>query len=185
MAPEKITPNTDNKSEQKKPSPIKQIFLVLLLLIFLAALFYFFTQRFQCNKAPTPTTTQTVPVVNPPHVPPITAELKNFIESTKLNFVAEKTTLTPQTEKTLDALAGRLNGQNLRLQITGHTLGPRALNQKISEERAAIVKSALVARGVDAKNIETKGVADSESIADNNTPAGRAQNRRVSFKGLE
>ena len=41
--------------------------------------------------------------------------------------------------------------ENVSLRVTGHTcsLGPKSLNQLISEKRAQLVKEALVARGID------------------------------------
>ncbi len=117
----------------------------------------------------------------------VPTDLKNFVEKTQLIFIAEKTDLTPTTVKKLDALAARLKGENLRLQLTGHTcsLGPKELNQKISEKRASVAKAALVARGVPAASIETRGIADSETIGDQKTVAGRVASRRVTFKVLQ
>jgi len=65
--------------------------------------------------------------------------------------------------------------------IVGHTdsVGTDAYNQKLSEKRAAIVKSMLVERGVDASRLATAGKGESAPIATNITKEGRAENRRI------
>jgi len=42
----------------------------------------------------------------------------------------------------------------------------------------------LISKGVAKDRLEYKGYACNQPIADNNTPEGRAQNRRVEFKVL-
>lgn len=65
--------------------------------------------------------------------------------------------------------------------VTGHTdnRGGESLNQKLSEDRAQAVASTLIADGVGASRITTRGVGAAQPVADNSTPEGRAQNRRV------
>ena len=52
-------------------------------------------------------------------------------------------------------------------------------NQKLSENRADAVRSFLIAQGVSPNNISSTGYGESNPVADNNTSAGRAKNRRV------
>jgi OmpA-OmpF porin, OOP family len=72
----------------------------------------------------------------------------------------------------------------VKLEVSGHTdnRGKKALNQKLSENRAAAVKAWLVKHGVAADRISTAGYADTQPIADNKTNAGRASNRRVEVR---
>ena len=65
--------------------------------------------------------------------------------------------------------------------IIGHTdsVGKEGYNQKLSEKRAAIVKSMLVDRGVEASRLSTSGMGETQPIATNKTKAGRAENRRI------
>lgn len=118
---------------------------------------------------------------------PVDAELQAYVSKTSLRFIAEKTALSPASEKALDELAARLKSAGGRLQVTGHTcsLGPKSINQTISEKRALVVKEALVARGVAADRIETVGAADTQPVGNNKTVEGRVANRRVSFKLMQ
>lgn len=67
------------------------------------------------------------------------------------------------------------------LDVHGHTdsTGSHAYNQKLSERRAKSVKAYLVKKGIDAGRIETKGLGETQPVADNKTKAGRTKNRRV------
>lgn len=67
------------------------------------------------------------------------------------------------------------------VMIYGHTdnTGSDAINQPLSENRANAVKSYLVAQGVDVKRLTTQGMGSTSPVAPNDTPEGRAQNRRV------
>ncbi|TAF94305.1 MAG: OmpA family protein, partial [Bacteroidetes bacterium] len=67
------------------------------------------------------------------------------------------------------------------LDIEGHTdnTGSKALNQRLSQQRAETVKRYLTELGVDAKRMTAKGFGDAQPIADNASAEGRQQNRRV------
>ena len=69
------------------------------------------------------------------------------------------------------------------LRIEGHTDsdGKADANQALSEKRALSVARWLVGRGVDCKRLIPVGFGQSKPIADNNTPDGKAQNRRTAF----
>lgn len=185
----------------KSGSAFKEIFFALLILLAIAALFYFIVYKSGCitpKGAETSPAITTAPIVPPSAATPESAKaqekpaavnpaLKEFVEKTKLAFYAEKTTLTPASSKALDALAAKIKNEKIKIQITGHTcsLGPKALNQEISTKRAQAVKDALTARGVNAESLEARGVADSETIGDNKTQPGRIANRRVTLKVLD
>jgi outer membrane protein OmpA-like peptidoglycan-associated protein len=68
-----------------------------------------------------------------------------------------------------------------RAQLRGHTdaTGQAAANLRLSGERAAAVRDALIELGVPADRLSAEGVGAAEPIADNATTAGRSQNRRV------
>jgi outer membrane protein OmpA-like peptidoglycan-associated protein len=75
----------------------------------------------------------------------------------------------------------------IKLMIIGHTDadGPGDTNLELSQKRAAAVKNALVTvYGIEDNRLQTEGKGESEPIADNSSPDGKAQNRRVVFKKI-
>lgn len=83
---------------------------------------------------------------------------------------------------TIDAVAKLMSEHpDARVMIEGYTddRGGNALNQRLSEQRARSVQAALTERGVDASRIEVAGRGSAQPVASNDTPDGRAQNRRV------
>jgi outer membrane protein OmpA-like peptidoglycan-associated protein len=72
----------------------------------------------------------------------------------------------------------------MKLAIDGHTdnVGKDELNQKLSDNRAASVRTYLVSKGVDESRITSAGHGETMPIADNKTAAGRTKNRRVELK---
>lgn len=67
------------------------------------------------------------------------------------------------------------------VDVEGHTdsTGSRDYNQDLSERRALSVARYLGAQGVDERRFSVRGYADTEPVASNASPEGRAQNRRV------
>ncbi len=65
--------------------------------------------------------------------------------------------------------------------VEGHTdnVGTREYNQQLSEARAQIVAEALEARGVKASRVTVHGFAFDRPVASNDSPEGRARNRRT------
>lgn len=99
-----------------------------------------------------------------------------------INFDVDKATLRSDA-KPVVAEIDKLLAANpaLKLSIEGHTdnSGTAAHNRELSSARAASVRDALVALGIDASRLSSKGFGQDKPIADNGTEAGRAQNRRV------
>jgi outer membrane protein OmpA-like peptidoglycan-associated protein len=84
----------------------------------------------------------------------------------------------------LDALVRYLkNTLNAQILIEGHTdnTGTSAQNSLLSLQRANAIANYLQQKGITANRIQSKGLESSMPIADNNTAAGRAKNRRTSF----
>jgi outer membrane protein OmpA-like peptidoglycan-associated protein len=67
------------------------------------------------------------------------------------------------------------------IAVSGHTdsTGASDFNQKLSEQRARSVANYLKSRDIVAERFEIVGFGEDYPIADNSTPEGRAQNRRV------
>jgi OOP family OmpA-OmpF porin len=85
---------------------------------------------------------------------------------------------------TLKMILGLLQGDaKLRFAVEGHTddQGGKAINQPLSERRAAAVVAWLVGKGIGAERLTAKGHGDSKPIDKNTSAEGRANNRRVEF----
>lgn len=69
----------------------------------------------------------------------------------------------------------------IKVTITGHTdnVGSAASNMRLSQNRANNIKKMLVEKGIPADRITTVGKGETEPIESNNTPEGRAKNRRI------
>jgi outer membrane protein OmpA-like peptidoglycan-associated protein len=108
-------------------------------------------------------------------------ELKLAIPS-DVSFDVGHSVIKPNFSPILDQFAqGLRNNPNAEVRIVGHTdnTGTDAINDPLSIQRAAATRDYLVARGVSATAFKIDGRGAHEPIADNSTPAGRAQNRRV------
>lgn len=97
-------------------------------------------------------------------------------------FDTGSATLKANVFPVLDALASEMTAAaQLRIKSVGHTdnTGDAQLNQRLSVNRANSVLSYLASRGITAERMSSEGRGFNDPIADNGTPAGRAQNRRV------
>jgi len=76
------------------------------------------------------------------------------------------------------------NTPSAKIEVTGHAdiTGPEPFNRTLGLERAGFVKSFLVSAGINAEQIVTSSMGSSEPAAPNNTPEGRAANRRTEIK---
>ena len=104
--------------------------------------------------------------------------------TTGIRFDSGESTIRPESAGTLKQIFNMMQEHpDLKFSIEGHTdnVGDADFNQKLSEERAAAVKTRLVEMGIDAGRMETKGWGENNPIDNNNTPEGRANNRRVEF----
>lgn len=99
-----------------------------------------------------------------------------------VHFDTGSATLRPDSAAALQNVLALINKMpNSKWIISGHTdnQGTAALNQKLSQDRAASVIAWLGTHGVDAKRLAPQGFGPSRPVADNGTEAGRALNRRV------
>jgi outer membrane protein OmpA-like peptidoglycan-associated protein len=103
----------------------------------------------------------------------------------KIRFKTGSAEVDKKSDPLLDQIAAAMkaNPQVKKVRVEGHTddVGGSDLNQRLSEERAASVKSSLESRGVDDDRLDSKGYGESRPTAPNRTAAGRAKNRRVEF----
>jgi len=97
-------------------------------------------------------------------------------------FDFDKTDLKADAKTNIAKLVENLNSNpNTDILVIGHTdnKGTDSYNQGLSERRAKSVKSYAVSQGLAGRRIKTEGKSFHEPIADNDTEAGRAENRRV------
>jgi outer membrane protein OmpA-like peptidoglycan-associated protein len=97
-------------------------------------------------------------------------------------FDFNKYTLKPGTREKLAKVSGILLAYpGLKIQLEGHTdsIGSDEYNMTLSQERADAVRSYLVSQGVAADTVTAVGLGKADPVADNSTPTGRQQNRRV------
>lgn len=109
--------------------------------------------------------------------------LDKLLSGKVVEFATGSAALTPQWTATVDQVAQSMVGNNIKLQITGHTdsHGNAEANLVLSRERAESIKAALVAKGVSADRITTAGFGPDRPVAPNDTPEGRQRNRRIEF----
>ncbi|MGJ7613147.1 MULTISPECIES: OmpA family protein [unclassified Variovorax] len=108
-------------------------------------------------------------------------ELKLQIPS-DVSFDVGRANIKSNFAPVLDQFANGLrNNPNAEVRIIGHTdsTGSDAINNPLSVDRAASTRDYLVTRGVNSAAFRIEGRGSREPIADNNSDAGRAQNRRV------
>ena len=97
-------------------------------------------------------------------------------------FPTGKYTLNPQAQADLSRFAVSLKeNPGTNVQIYGFTdnTGSLAVNQRLSGQRADAVMSYLANSGVSPTRLSAEGIPMADYVASNDTPAGRAQNRRV------
>lgn len=98
-------------------------------------------------------------------------------------FASGKSKLLPAASSRLRQVADALvaGDPDSTFVVEGHTdsTGSPDRNQRLSEDRARAVRDFLVSRGVPADRIEAQGMGSTQPVADNSTPEGRANNRRV------
>jgi outer membrane protein OmpA-like peptidoglycan-associated protein len=100
-------------------------------------------------------------------------------------FNSGKSSFQKQTMPVLQAITAILKEYpTAKFSLEGHTdnTGSDALNQTLSEERAAAVKNFLVENGIDASRLSSKGFGESAPVDSNKTAKGKANNRRVEVK---
>jgi OmpA-OmpF porin, OOP family len=99
-----------------------------------------------------------------------------------IEFATGKADLLPAADGPLQQMLILMkNNAGLKLRVEGHTdnVGARAMNQRLSEQRAAAVVAWLVSHGVAKDRLTAQGFADTKPVEDNSTEEGRAKNRRV------
>ena len=101
-----------------------------------------------------------------------------------INFDVDKATIKPESMGTLNMIMKVMNNNpDLKFEIDGYTdnSGDSKHNMELSQQRADAIKAQLVSMGIDASRLTTKGEGATNPISTNDTPEGKANNRRVEF----
>lgn len=123
------------------------------------------------------------------------AETRKFSESTAGSRIAERSwnitfrtgsdELSPEATKVLEEMLNDLViSDNVFVEVNGHTdnVGNPQSNQDLSERRAAKVRQWLIKNSkgtLKQSQLHDQGFGDTQPVVDNDTPAGKAKNRRV------
>src|SRR5687768_3474212 len=108
-------------------------------------------------------------------------------ETVSVNFRVNSAVLSPEAKAQLDALAAKTTGARaFMIEVAGHTdaTGSDAKNFRLSRARAeAVVQYLAVQHRIPLRRFVTPmGYGKTDAVADNTSPAGRQQNRRVDVK---
>jgi outer membrane protein OmpA-like peptidoglycan-associated protein len=116
--------------------------------------------------------------VAPPNPPPVPGK----VVLRGIKFGSDTAYIEPASVGVLELVAQRLReNPEIRVRIEGYTdeRGTEADNLELAQERAEAVKRILVGYGVGPERLDTVGLGEASPIAPNDTPEGRALNRRV------
>jgi outer membrane protein OmpA-like peptidoglycan-associated protein len=106
-----------------------------------------------------------------------------------VKFSFDQATLPPEATQELDALVAKAKAMDraVYFEIEGHTdnIGTEEYNQQLGERRASAVRNYLNQQGIPLHALNVISYGEARPVADNTTPAGRAQNRRVIVRVLE
>ncbi len=106
-----------------------------------------------------------------------------------VTFRVNSAVLSPEAKQQLDDFASKAEGAKAyMIEVAGHTdsTGSETKNFRLSRERAdAVVQYLAVYHKIPLRRFVTPmGYGKTDAIADNSSPTGRAQNRRVEVKML-
>ncbi len=104
--------------------------------------------------------------------------------TTGIKFDVNKATIKPESMGTINYVVKMMTDHpELKFSVEGHTDsdGENAANQKLSEARSKSVMNVMVNLGISADRLTSKGLGESKPMSGNDTPEGKAQNRRVEF----
>ena len=119
----------------------------------------------------------------PDEIPQAVAKFAGVIKG--IYFDVNKTTIKPNSRKTLDAAVKVLTDfEDVHVEISGHTDsdGDRVHNLDLSRGRAESVRAYLVGKGIAEGRLITRGAGPDEPIAPNDSKKNKALNRRIEFK---
>lgn len=138
------------------------------------------------NIAPPLVEAAAAPVAKPVPVAALQAcerSLASLLAAEEIEFASASAVISARSAPLLDRLAKEARGCPGNIRIEGHTdnIGRANFNLRLSDDRAAAVRAALIERGVPADRLQSEGFGATRPLADNHTAEGRAKNRRIEF----
>jgi outer membrane protein OmpA-like peptidoglycan-associated protein len=130
---------------------------------------------------------QVVAAVPPPPPEPAPAAGPIFTIEGDVAFDFDSDRIRPEFYPELDRIAAALRENPAeQLALVGHTdaIGTEQYNEGLSQRRAQSVAEYLQQAGVPSGRLVTSGAGENQPIATNETPEGRAQNRRVEISAV-
>jgi outer membrane protein OmpA-like peptidoglycan-associated protein len=101
-----------------------------------------------------------------------------------IRFDVNKANIKPESMGVINEIAKLMKDHpEVNFSVEGHTDsdGETAFNQDLSERRAEAVVAELVRQGIESSRLSSKGFGETTPVDTNNTPEGKANNRRVEF----
>ncbi len=98
-----------------------------------------------------------------------------------IQFEPRTNYLNTASKRSLAPLLACFKGH--KVSISGHTdsIGTPERKAEVSQLRADAVSEYLISQGIPAAQLVARGMSDRKPLADNETPEGRAKNRRIEF----
>jgi OOP family OmpA-OmpF porin len=138
---------------------------------------------------------ETTPVIvqaAPPAPPPVPAPVpvkEPIVVRDAIHFDTNRDTIKQESLAVLDDVANQIkdHAELIKIRVEGHTdnVGKRDDNISLSRRRAIAVRAYLVKVGIEADRLLAEGYGPDNPIANNESEAGRAKNRRVAFTVLD
>ena len=146
----------------------------------------------RCAAVPEPAPVPIAPPVTPPTAPAATAEavascqtsVDAAIKDKTINFGTGGADIHPDSFALITTVGKAIaECAGTKIEVAGYTdrHGSTAINQPLSERRAASVMAALVKQGVPADRLTAKGFGSTTPVDTAETPAADARNRRIEF----
>ncbi|APR82013.1 outer membrane protein OmpA [Minicystis rosea] len=125
--------------------------------------------------------------------PHVVVTKKEIVITRQVHFLFGKSQISQTVDPVSDGLltevrdAIQTHPEMKHIEVQGHadTVGGEEYNQSLSQARADAVRHWLIRRGIPATKLTAKGYGSKVPLATNDTPEGRAENRRVEFKIIE
>lgn len=111
-------------------------------------------------------------------------QLSSLLDTARIEFDSNSAIIDGASNDLLDRVAAAVRDCPGTLRIEGHTdsTGTDDENLTLSRNRAFAVRSALIARNVNPKNLIAEGYGASRPVSSNTSPEGRARNRRIEIR---